>query len=41
MEAYNLPIGIRRWFLERLSEQFEKEKKAHDEAAKKAKSRRR
>ena len=25
LEAYNLPIGLRKWFLQRLSEQIEKE----------------
>ena len=35
-EAYNLPVALRRWFLERLAEQFEKEneqvKQAHEDA---------
>jgi hypothetical protein len=26
LEAYNLPVTIRRWFLKRLAEQFEKER---------------
>tara|TARA_Y100000310_G_scaffold218024_1_gene219158 strand:- start:67 stop:255 length:189 start_codon:yes stop_codon:yes gene_type:complete len=38
MEAYNLPIKLRTWFLERLDEQFKKEKAANDAAASKAKS---
>jgi hypothetical protein len=25
LEAYNLPIGLRKWFLKRLSEQIDKE----------------
>lgn len=33
IEAYNLPIGLRTWFVERLQKQFEEEskqmKKAH------------
>jgi len=28
IEAYNLPIKIRRWFLQRLSDQIEKESNA-------------
>jgi len=27
-EAYNLPIGLRRWFLRKLTRQFELEKQA-------------
>ena len=27
MEAYNLPVGLRNWFLQRLSKQFEEEAK--------------
>ena len=37
-EAYNLPVGLRTWFLERLQKQFEKEKEEYDKA--KAKSKR-
>jgi hypothetical protein len=29
-EAYNLPIRLRRWFVERLSKHFEEMKKAED-----------
>jgi len=36
MEAYSLPITIRRWFLERLAKQFEDERRQNDEAMKKA-----
>jgi hypothetical protein len=32
IEAYNLPIGLRNWFLERLQKHFEEEKKAIDKA---------
>ena len=37
-EAYNLPIGLRRWFLTRLIKQFEEEKKQMEEARRNAKS---
>jgi|TARA_R110000744_G_scaffold4638_1_gene16677 hypothetical protein len=33
-EAYNLPIGLRKWFVERLIKQLESEKKAIEEASK-------
>ncbi len=36
-EAYSLPVGLRKWFLERLEKQFELEKKQHDEATRKIK----
>jgi hypothetical protein len=35
MEAYNLPIKVRQWFLNRLSDQIEKENKAVEEAQQK------
>lgn len=35
IEAYNLPTGLRRWFIQRLVRQFEEEKK-HLENLKKA-----
>jgi hypothetical protein len=38
IEAYNLPVGLRRWFLERLIKQFEKENEDMKEAMNKAKS---
>jgi hypothetical protein len=41
MEAYNLPITIRRWFLQRLVKQFEDEKKQQEEAMEKSKRSRR
>ena len=28
IEAYNLPVGLRTWFVKRLSDQLEKEKQA-------------
>jgi hypothetical protein len=33
-EAYNLPVGLRKWFVERLMKQLEAEQKAIDEASK-------
>ena len=33
-EAYNLPVGLRKWFVERLVKQLEDEKKAMEEASK-------
>lgn len=35
-EAYNLPVSIRRWFLERLLKQKEDENKATEDAINKA-----
>tara|TARA_R110002110_G_scaffold107176_3_gene268142 strand:- start:137 stop:376 length:240 start_codon:yes stop_codon:yes gene_type:complete len=32
-EAYNLPIGLRKWFVERLIKQLEAERKAIEEAS--------
>jgi len=32
-EAYNLPIGLRKWFVERLLRQLTAEKEAIDEAS--------
>ena len=40
-EAYNLPIGLRNWFVERLAKQFEDEKKQAEDSQRKSKSRRR
>jgi len=37
-EAYNLPIQIRRWFLDRLIKQKDDENKATEDAYKKAQS---
>ncbi len=34
-EAYSLPLGLRSWFIERLTEQFEREKEAQEKASKK------
>jgi hypothetical protein len=33
-EAYNLPVGLRKWFVERLVQQIEKENEAIDKASK-------
>ena len=30
IEAYNLPIGLRNWFIKRLVKQFEKEKEDYE-----------
>jgi len=35
IEAYNLPVGLRNWFVQRLAKQFEKEKEEMDKAMKK------
>tara|TARA_B100000900_G_scaffold398314_1_gene399559 strand:- start:589 stop:759 length:171 start_codon:yes stop_codon:yes gene_type:complete len=35
IEAYNLPVGLRLWFVKRLSDQMEKEKKAMEDAQRK------
>ena len=36
-EAYNLPVRLRGWFLNRLAEEIKKENEAHKTAARKAK----
>ena len=41
IEAYNLPIQIRSWFMERLAKQLKNEADAIEEAKKKNKSKRR
>lgn len=33
-EAYNLPVGLRRWFVERLIKQLQMEKEAIEDASK-------
>ena len=38
IEAYNLPVGLRQWFLERLARQFEKEKEEYDKASQKSRN---
>jgi len=38
IEAYNLPVGLRQWFLERLAKQFEKEQEEYDKANKKSRN---
>jgi len=30
IESYNLPVGLRNWFIKRLIRQFEKEKEDYD-----------
>ena len=35
IEAYNLPIGLRNWFVERMVKQFEKEKEELDKIKRK------
>ena len=35
IEAYNLPIGLRNWFVGRMSKQFAKEKEELDKAKRK------
>lgn len=37
IEAYNLPIQIRLWFLRRLQKQFETEKEEYEKASRKKK----
>jgi len=37
MEAYNLPVSLRSWFLERLSKQLQDEAEANKRAMSKAK----
>ena len=36
IELYNLPVGLRLWFLKRLEKQFEQEKKEAEKANKKS-----
>jgi hypothetical protein len=36
-EFYSLPVGLRKWFLERLQKQFDDEKKQYDQAKRKSK----
>ena len=36
IELYNLPIGLRNWFVERLKKQFEDEQKAYGKASRKS-----
>ena len=36
IEAYNLPIGLRMWFLERLKKHYEDESKEYEKARSKA-----
>jgi hypothetical protein len=39
IEAYNLPVKVRNWFVAKLNEQLEAEKEAMEEAQSKAKRR--
>jgi hypothetical protein len=32
IEAYNLPVGLRKWFIERLQKQFDDEAKATEKS---------
>ena len=32
IEAYNLPVGLRLWFLNKLKEQFQREREAIEES---------
>ena len=32
-ELYNLPVGLRNWFFDRMIQEFEREKKAHEKAS--------
>ena len=34
-EMYNLPIGLRKWFLDRTIKEYEKEKEEYDKAKRK------
>tara|TARA_R110000824_G_scaffold122826_2_gene280340 strand:- start:1234 stop:1470 length:237 start_codon:yes stop_codon:yes gene_type:complete len=36
IEAYNLPVGLRNWFFNRLVQQKEKENEAHQKAQERA-----
>jgi len=38
MEAYNLPVALRNWFINRLVKQFEKEKEDYEQAQKDSKT---
>jgi len=36
IEAYNLPVGLRTWFMKRLKREFEEQKQRQEEAQKSA-----
>ncbi len=38
IEAYNLPVGLRAWFLKRLQREFEEDKERHEAASRRANS---
>lgn len=40
IEAYNLPIGLRKWFYERLAKQINDENKAKEDASNKSRGNR-
>ena len=40
IEAYNLPVGLRVWFIKRLQRHFEEEKEQFEQAKKAGSSRR-
>ena len=40
-EAYNLPVGLRKWFFERLSKEIEDQNQKSEDAARKSRSGRR
>ena len=40
IEAYNLPVGLRVWFIKRLQKHFEEEKEQYERASKSRSSRR-
>lgn len=36
IELYNLPVGLRQWWLERTIQEYEKEKEANEKAMRKS-----
>ena len=40
VEAYNMPVGLRNWFLTRLKREFEEEKERHEQARNSSRQRR-
>ena len=38
IELYNLPVGLREWWLNRTVQEYEKEKEANEKASKKIKA---
>jgi hypothetical protein len=39
IELYNLPVGLRKWWLDRTIKEYEKEKEEHEKAMRQAKTR--